>query len=483
MPAHSGGNSKEDREVFGVQSPLVETNGPTQIRNSPELKITSADAVKLRHVESKWNHPGFGAHTASIRNDSVSFEDAKATEIITEPTTAESSNLVHVEHPCQLRPSEVAGWTSHPDTNARAPIPKIAVTNKSDPNLIQPTMGLLRDFKPYAVPVATVVIRVPKATIDCKYVGLTSSGRRIYSMSKWYHQEDIIGPTIQVLRRNPKIRKFIPGKVLSLITVWSQYYQHNVFDTLSLVAAVLPMVRNDKSIIILSPSEPCTSLLVQGLNVPEHRVITTGVETVDSIYEADELLLVHHISPDSGPGRLRKLVMGVNPAGWLRHLRSELNHNLWRERSESPSTIVYLHRPFGRARGLHPDNEYELLQAVKRSLLPGYSLKVFNDSKGWLIDRHLFATAKVIFGPHGGAESNIIFSAPGTHLIEFNPMASLQKQGENARPCYLGLANSCDINYWVVQPKQFAFLGRETPTVVDVQDVVDILAAIGVSIV
>ena len=137
---------------------------------------------------------------------------------------------------------------------------------------------------------------------------------------------------------------------------------------------------------------------------------------------------------------------------------------MWRSLATPPASVVFLQRPFGRARGMAPANQAAVLAAVAAHLLPGHMLEVFNASRGWRRDRELFGRAKVMLGPHGGAELNMLFSTPGTHVVEFTPMLRQARPAPNTRPCYLGLALACGHTYWAVDPVgPFSFTGRRHP--------------------
>ena len=70
--------------------------------------------------------------------------------------------------------------------------------------------------------------------------------------------------------------------------------------------------------------------------------------------------------------------------------------------------VLYLQRPYPVLhRSLLPDNEEALLQAIRRTLRPGYHLELFSSSGDWRQDRTIFAGAAAVLGPHGGAFSNV----------------------------------------------------------------------------
>jgi hypothetical protein len=145
-----------------------------------------------------------------------------------------------------------------------------------------------------------------------------------------------------------------------------------------------------------------------------------------------------------------------------------------------PKVILYLRRPFGKRRGMDPENEAELLTVMRASLREDYTLHVFENGSNWVKDRQHFAQAAVVFGPHGGAFANIIFLPPAAHVIEF---VGVGKHGMNDRPCYQGLALASGLGYSGVIPTAgFHFEDKRHQMAVDPAQVVQILHRIGVAI-
>ena len=119
--------------------------------------------------------------------------------------------------------------------------------------------------------------------------------------------------------------------------------------------------------------------------------------------------------------------------------------------------VLYLERP-------RPDvirsvaNNDELVASVERLLAgSGYELVRFESSGDHAADMELFGRAKLVFGPHGGSFANLVFTQPGTHVIEFLPIYDLLLNGEHPRPHYWGLAQAAGLDYWTIAPTNFAF--------------------------
>lgn len=93
---------------------------------------------------------------------------------------------------------------------------------------------------------------------------------------------------------------------------------------------------------------------------------------------------------------------------------------------------IYVSRKMGRKMA----NEGELLNGLRQR---GFEIVALEDFS--LIDQiRLFQETRIIVGPHGAGHSNIMWSAPGTHLLEvFHPSWM--------HPCYALLADIKKIHY------------------------------------
>jgi len=84
---------------------------------------------------------------------------------------------------------------------------------------------------------------------------------------------------------------------------------------------------------------------------------------------------------------------------------------------DSPQNLViYLARTG--ARSVANDNEV-LARLTQRLKNTNYSLHVFQASGNFELDLSIMRRAKVVLGPHGSAFANLVFTKPGTHVIEF----------------------------------------------------------------
>ena len=72
----------------------------------------------------------------------------------------------------------------------------------------------------------------------------------------------------------------------------------------------------------------------------------------------------------------------------------------------------------------------------------------------------MFEDAALVFGPHGGAYSNLIFAPKGCNVMEMGPhyyFRSIQQQtlapGVNGRWVFYGISSSMDMRHFYVEPK------------------------------
>jgi len=109
-------------------------------------------------------------------------------------------------------------------------------------------------------------------------------------------------------------------------------------------------------------------------------------------------------------------------------------------------------------------NENDALQALKRSLLPEYRLVLYDARKdmqeNYDYSRRLFSDARIVFGPHGGAFSNLLFASPDTAVLELTnncgflnkrkPHGGKKYRVTNPRLMYAGMARAQRQQYWEI---------------------------------
>ena len=137
-------------------------------------------------------------------------------------------------------------------------------------------------------------------------------------------------------------------------------------------------------------------------------------------------------------------------------------------------SVLYVGRPESVLRRFVV-NEPELLDATRAYLAPlGYTLEVMTDPRHWRADRYVFSRAVLMFGPHGGAFSNMIFLQPGTPVVEF--LSKSNSTRYKPRNCYAGMAAGLGLPFWRYNPPVF---GYRDPMVVEIDAVLAMLKRTG----
>ena len=111
--------------------------------------------------------------------------------------------------------------------------------------------------------------------------------------------------------------------------------------------------------------------------------------------------------------------------------------------------VVYLQRAQHMTRSIA--DEKSLLAAVRAQLVAPFQLSVIDPGMMPLKDvQDVMASARVVFGPHGGAWGNLIFTcnSPDVHLVEINVL--------HGRACYQHLhhAMGSAARFWMVEPER-----------------------------
>jgi len=80
-------------------------------------------------------------------------------------------------------------------------------------------------------------------------------------------------------------------------------------------------------------------------------------------------------------------------------------------------------------------------------------LRCYESAVNWQQDLETFSRAKIVIGPHGGAMANIVFSRPGTHVVEF--VSPIRFYANNSHLVYYGLSQSAGHHYWFTEASGF----------------------------
>ena len=169
---------------------------------------------------------------------------------------------------------------------------------------------------------------------------------------------------------------------------------------------------------------------------------------------------------------------------------------LYLDRSQLVSDAQYI-KSTGKIVGRNVVNQDKLLQTIKKSLKPHCQFIVWT-CKNWEIDRNVFQNATVVLGPHGGHFVNMIFSPPGTHIIEFGRSYTLRQLrnftgstgNRNARWVFAGMSSALGHYHWFIEDtvavqdyvkKNIKPLWTDDDIHVNSKQVIDTLREIGVA--
>lgn len=259
------------------------------------------------------------------------------------------------------------------------------------------------------------------------------------------------------------------GRVATVIQRYGHMYYHFLAETVPRVTMLLNDLQSNTSIRLLSWGEPYEQEYLSIMGVPKVQLIRYDPSTV---YCIDELLL-----PTPTP-RI------TPPLESLRATRSALHvRNL---PSEERNLVIYVSRSGEESRRV--SNEAELVAKLRVSSicifasfqaastpkcalqesLPEDTIVVY---KGDLTAKEtiaLFERAKLVIGFHGAGLTHVLFSAPGTVLIELTFL--------DAPPLmFWHIASALEQEYWLIPVAQSHWMVQEVD--VPISEVVDAVVA------
>eukprot|EP00667_Euglena_gracilis_P013335 EG_transcript_13751 len=195
---------------------------------------------------------------------------------------------------------------------------------------------------------------------------------------------------------------------LAVVTqFWAFGYGHWMMEAFPRLAELHAILMARPTVKLLVPEAPFVSPLLALLNISENRLVPhrppqTVFAELAYIPRAGHCGCTH----PSRARRLRKLV-----------LRSPILHSAVAAR---PSSLVVIDRPPGTDR--HVTNLDALIGAIAERI-PGLTLQRVQLEKMHVFEQaRLFASARVVVGPHGAGLGNAMFMAPGGAIVELMPV-------------------------------------------------------------
>eukprot|EP01025_Chloroclados_australasicus_P002261 TRINITY_DN10522_c0_g1_i8.p1 TRINITY_DN10522_c0_g1~~TRINITY_DN10522_c0_g1_i8.p1 ORF type:complete len:380 (-),score=33.81 TRINITY_DN10522_c0_g1_i8:59-1198(-) len=219
-----------------------------------------------------------------------------------------------------------------------------------------------------------------------------------------YHEKNFFLDRVESVKQVPKIREdgmcdvYYPT-LATTIQRYGHMYYHFVAETLSKVIMLQPFLSEDVKLLIWG--QPYEYEFLQMLGIPQDQI---EVYNPQQTYCTGELLM------PTPTARITPAKEGLEMVREAYNADSVLPE-------ESRNLIIYVTRRNEDSRRV--SNEQTIINAIKKEF-PDNELVIF-DGESTSVEEtvDLFKRAKIVMGPHGAGLSHILFSAPGTHVIEF----------------------------------------------------------------
>jgi hypothetical protein len=362
------------------------------------------------------------------------------------------------------------------------PPPLAAPVHFSQPNLLT---GEERPEKPVANTGSFRRWPAPRCVVPAISSGFVSGERGVVfnathalTNGRWHRRELPPGSASTIIE--------LDMPVVNLVIQWGEEYQHAVLESLPRLALVydallgkapvsaqdedtavgtcLREAREDtarllstadwgRAVVLHSPGQAVRRLLQEGLGLPASRLLAADPRTT---YHAPVVIF---------PTLAHQAKIGVMPPGAYDPLLARLQSKGAEGAggvAGGASLLLYLRREPTQARGLSADVEAQLVAQLQRRLAPGFELHLWDVSSSAVhnfeTDASIFARARVIVGPHGGAFANLIFTPSGADVVEIIPRASMEMQApeepkRDVRPCYHALSGALGLRYHQFEPE------------------------------
>jgi len=238
-------------------------------------------------------------------------------------------------------------------------------------------------------------------------------------------------------------------RLATVIQRYGHMYYHWLEETLPRIVALLAAGALTPDTRLLTWGQPYEAAWLRALGVDPNSVVVYDPEAVHC---ADALLVPTPVPRVTPPREALAAVRSALGVAVLPPARRDV--------------IVYVSRRDEPTRRVA--NEAELLAAL-RAAFPGHPIEVFTGGVSPAEAIALFQRARVVVGPHGAGLSHILFSAPGTAVVEFLFLADPPMMFWHA-------AGALGQDYWLVPVPQGYYMQPEM--VVPVGEVVDVLTAV-----
>ena len=295
------------------------------------------------------------------------------------------------------------------------------------------------------------VAAIPAGFVEGEAGMVYDAAGNVYHLPFMFHNRT--NPTLPMPRLTPQqaaqqCTHHYP-RMASVIQRYGHMYYHWVEETLPRVVMLQDAGVLTPDTKLLTWGKPYEAAWLQALGVHPDQIVTYDPEV---LYCAD-LLFVPTPVPRITP-----------PKESLMAVRSALGVTVLPESKRD--IIVYVSRKTEPTRRV--SNEDQLLRSIRASF-PGTPVLVYEDAMSPEASISLFQRAKVVLGPHGAGLSHILFSAPGTAVIEFLFMADPPMM-------FWHTASALEQDYWLLPVPQSYYMQKEME--VPEGEVLDMLSAI-----
>lgn len=219
----------------------------------------------------------------------------------------------------------------------------------------------------------------------------------------------------------------IPGRTAVLASVGQRCYYHWMFDVLPKIALLNSRNITPDHYLTAALDRSCMKESLELLGVLD-RVKTCKPR---AHYECEELIF---------PSRPAENFTSYVPVWVYKWLREQFSS--WRQSEKSYPKFIFISRSKASIR--HLINENEVLEKLKP-----YGFVCCRPEEMSLRDQvALFSQVEMVVAPHGAGLTNLVFSEPGTTVVELFPSV------EAVMPCYAALCEKLELNYHSILSKQ-----------------------------
>eukprot|EP00042_Codosiga_hollandica_P036343 m.276909 g.276909 ORF g.276909 m.276909 type:complete len:383 (+) comp54863_c0_seq6:542-1690(+) len=268
---------------------------------------------------------------------------------------------------------------------------------------------------------------------------------------------------ILLLRINPNIH------AISLLARYNEAFSHFAFDGVAKFALSSGWYKTHPPPRLLLPASISADILRSVFGVSPNQVIVAdqlcrqqmqrlrgGIDGWDPLKKCvlhfSSLIYPEFVLDERVATQGARIVMGLMMPRLLDRLA---NRNLVRGKStpeREDNLVLYLSRSHGQTRCV--SDEGTLVSGLDGAVrgVQGRLVVLHGINSTSVQHRLLFASARVLLGPHGGAFGNMIYCSAGTHVLEFMPLLL-----DRPRPCFFGLAHGLGLTHSLLEPAEGTF--------------------------